>query len=135
DESLGLKRVLIDRWKFDRLRARVAEPASVVNPDAAGTIGRRIERNLHLDAAGGAENVHSLIGHQLAGARKDRLARIEAQQCRRQTVHAEVWVALELSDDLHRLGAEEPACDGDGIAADVEQGTAAPFAAAAHVVR
>src|SRR5882724_13721945 len=57
----------------------VAERAAVVDEDAAGPVGRRVEGDLHLDPALGAEYLHALIGYQLGRAHEAGLAGREVE--------------------------------------------------------
>src|SRR5262249_8322150 len=73
-EQIALDGVLVaDRKALDLLRD-VAEPAAVVDEDAAGLVRRRIEGDLDGDPALGAEDLHALVGHQLGRADEARLS-------------------------------------------------------------
>jgi hypothetical protein len=136
-EPVGLQRVLVDAGEVEHLgrAARRAARPAVVHDDPRRALARGAERQLDLDAPGGAEDVHALVVRELAAARERGLAVGEAEQPRREAVDAERRVALHEPDDGQRLGAEQPAGDGDRVAADVQERAAAPLGAAADVGR
>src|ERR1022692_684592 len=127
-EQVALNGVLVaDRERFG-LDAGAEQVGAVVHKDAARLVGRRVEWNLDLDPAAGSEQLHALIGNQLGGAGEDRLAGGEIEHGGSQAVRVHIGVAFQQGHHAARFLAEDEAGSVDGIAADIEQPSAAPRA-------
>ena len=60
---------LIADRQIEALAARPEDVRARIDNDPAGPIGRRVERNLDLDAAPRAEDLDALVRHHLRRAR------------------------------------------------------------------
>ena len=132
-EQIALDGVLVADRECFGLDAGAEQVGAVVHEDAARTIRRRVEWDFDLDAAGGSEQLHALIGNQLCGAGEDGLAGGVIEDGGGEAVGMHLRVALQQGHDAARLLAEDEAGGVDGIAADIEQAAAAPGAHVADV--
>ena len=102
---------------------------------AVGLVGRRVERDLDLDAALGAGDLHALEGRGLGRDGEGQLpALAEIGKPARRAVGLEVGIAVEHRRHRLGLGIEDVARHGDRIAADVEQPAAADLGDVAHIL-
>src|ERR1035437_2888860 len=67
-EGVGLQGVLLADGKGLRRDTAAEEVAPVVDEEARGAVGRRVEGDFHLDAPTGAEKLDALVGDQLRAA-------------------------------------------------------------------
>ena len=135
-ERVALQRVLVG--DVERLEARASPRRSVpvVDEDLARGVGRRVERDQHLQSGLGADHRHALMRCELGRAGEGQVpgAR-ELDQRARQPVDAHGRVAFDAGRDPQRLDAEEIAGGVDRIAADVVEPPAADLRLVAHVRR
>ena len=134
------KQVALDRVLVAGLEVELRDPAAEeiragVDEDPRRPIGRRVERNRHLDAAGGAEDLQLLIEHHLRAAGAGGVSRAVVEEERGQPVGAHVGVALDGAGHPQRLAAEDESRGVDQIAADVHQRAAAELGPVADVRR
>ena len=101
-EQIALDRVLIAQRQHDLLDASRA----LVTHRARSFAGR-VEWDVDLDAAFGAENVHALIGDELRAARERGRAGGEIQDGRGDAIGAERRVVLDQAEHAARLGVED----------------------------
>ena len=89
--------------------------------DARRTVGRDVERDLHQQPTGRADEVDALIVLDLRRARERRLAASEVEDGRREDVGAERRITQHGGDHTVRFAVEHPAGHVDRVAADVHQ--------------
>src|ERR1039457_2828627 len=127
-EQVALDGVLVADRECFGLDAGAEQVGAVVHKDAARLVVRRVEWNLDLDPAAGSEQLHALIGNQLGRAGEDRLAGGEIEHGGSEAVRVHIGVAFQQGHHAARFLAEDEAGSVDGIAADIEQPSAAPRA-------
>ena len=90
------------------------EIAAVVDEKASGTVQRRVEGDLDLDAAASAKEVDALVRDQLRAAGEDGLAAREVENRRRKPVGVHLRIAVDEADDarwlLCRMRSARRAC-------------------------
>src|SRR5205085_1928858 len=72
-EEVGLKSVLVTSSDFVRLDAGAKQIAAIVERDMAGSVWRRVKRNLDVEPATRAEDLHALIRDKLSAAGEEGL--------------------------------------------------------------
>ena len=109
--------------------------AAIVNEKARGPVGRRIERDLNLNAAARAQKVDALIRHKLRAAGENGLSTREVQKRRSQAVDVHLRIALDKTNHARWLLPEGVTRCVDKVAADVVECAAARFHMVANVGR
>ena len=139
-EGVALESVLVDGGEGFYGDAGAEEVAGGVDLDARGAVGRGVEGDFELDAAGGAEGLDALAGDELGAAGEEGLAGGEVHEERGEAVDVGVGVAVDEGEDaggfggLAGGGAEELARGEDEVAADIHERAAAHGGLVADVV-
>ncbi len=121
-EEIGLDGELVANGNgFDDLAASGVEVLAVVNDDARGLVGGRVEGNLDIGVAFGAEKLHLLVINHLGADGEDALAAREFENGGGQAIGLETGIAFNATDDANGLLAKNKAGSADGVAADVHQ--------------
>src|ERR1017187_2662595 len=122
-EGIALQGVLIADGKGFGGNAVTEQIAAAVDQEAGGTIHRRVEGNLDLEATASAKEVDALVRDQLRTAGENGLAPREVEKCRRETVGMHLGIAVDEADDPRRLLSECIAGCMHKVAADVQECT------------
>ena len=126
-------------WSQDREclggDAAAEEVAAGVDEEPRRPVGRRVHRNLQLDAPLRAEEMEALVRHQLRAAGEDGLARGEVEDRRGEPVGVHLRVAVDEGNHARRLLREGEPRRLDEVAANVHQRAAADVHLVADVRR
>ena len=134
-EGVGLQGVLIADGKGLRRDTAAEEVAPVVDEEARGAVGRRVEGDFHLDAPTGAEKLDALVGDQLRAASEDGLAVGKVENRRGEPVGMHRGIPVDAGDYSRGLLCKGKAGCVDEVAADVHESATAALYPVADVGR